>query len=161
MIRLAHALMEFGAPMHKIDEQLAAACDFLSLKAHFVLFNTVIILVFPDPDGALPSRKHFIQRPQGLSLAQLQRAHAVYSAVIHDKISATEGTRQLEDITDHPDSYPALVKVFLAFLAGFVICPMGFSGSLIDGFIAGSLCAFLISVQLLRGGDILFTGIFE
>lgn len=161
VIRLAHALMEFGAPMHKIDEQLAAACEFLSLKAHFVLFNTVIILVFPDPDGALPSRKHFVQRPQGLSLAQLQRAHAVYSAVIHDQISATEGTRQLEDITDHPESYPALVKIFLAFLAGFVICPMGFSGSLADGFIAGSLCAFLITVQLMRGGDILFTGIFE
>ena len=60
IIRLAHALMEFGAPMHKIDEQLAAACDFLSIKAHFVLFNTVIIIVFEDPDGTLPSRKHFI-----------------------------------------------------------------------------------------------------
>lgn len=76
--------MEFGAPMHKIDEQLTAACDFLSIKAHFVLFNTVIILVFEDPDGALHSQKHFIQRPQGLSLEQLQRTHAVYSAVIHD-----------------------------------------------------------------------------
>ena len=94
--------MEFGAPMHKIDEQLAAACDFLSIKAHFVLFNTVIIIVFEDPDGTLPSRKHFIQRPQGLSLAQLQRTHAVYSAVIHDRISAIEGTQQLKQITSHP-----------------------------------------------------------
>lgn len=153
--------MEFGAPMHKIDEQLAAACEFLSIKASFVLFNTVIIMVFEDPDGALPTRKHFIQRPQGLSLAQLQRTHTVYSAVIHDRISAVEGTRQLKEITDHPDTYGFYVKILIAFLAGFAICPMGFSGSFIDGLIAGASSAFLMTVQLLRGGDVLFTGIFE
>lgn len=147
--------------MHKIDEQLHAACEFLSIKAHFVLFNTVIIIVFEDPDGALPSRKHFIQRPQGLSLAQLQRTHAVYSAVIHDKISAIEGTKQLQAITDNPDAYSFPLKVLIAFLAGFAICPMGFSGSFVDALVAGGSSAFLMTVQLLRGGDVLFTGIFE
>jgi uncharacterized membrane protein YjjP (DUF1212 family) len=153
--------MEFGAPMHKIDEQLAAACDFLSIKAHFVLFNTVIILVFEDPDGASPSQKHFIQRPQGLSLEQLQRTHAVYSAVIHDRISATEGARQLKAIMNHRETYGAYVKILFAFLAGFSICPMGFSGSFVDSLVAGASSAFLMVVQLLRGGDVLFIGIFE
>lgn len=147
--------------MHKIDEQLTAACDFLSVKAHFVLFNTVIILVFEDPDGALPSRKHFIQRPQGLSLEQLQRTHAVYSAVIHDRISATEGAKQLKEIMNHPDTYGFCVRIGFAFLAGFAICPMGFSGSFVDSLVAGASSAFLMTVQLLRGGDVLFTGIFE
>jgi len=153
--------MEFGAPMHKIDEQLAAACDFLSIKAHFVLFNTVIILVFEDPDGASPSQKHFIQRPQGLSLEQLQRTHAVYSAVIHDRISAAEGARQLKAIMDHPETCGVYVKILFAFLAGFAICPMGFSGSFVDSLVAGASSTFLMIVQLLRGGDVLFTGIFE
>jgi uncharacterized membrane protein YjjP (DUF1212 family) len=161
IIQLAHALMEFGAPMHKIDEQLTAACDFLSIKAHFVLFNTVIILVFEDPDGASPSQKHFIQRPQGLSLKRLQRTHAVYSAVIHDRISATEGARQLKAIMNHQEMYGIYVKILFAFLAGFAICPMGFSGSFVDSLVAGTSSAFLMIVQLLRGGDVLFTGIFE
>lgn len=147
--------------MHKIDEQLAAACDFLSIKAHFVLFNTVIILVFEDPDGASPSQKHFIQRPQGLSLEQLQRTHAVYSAVIHDRISAMEGARQLKTIMNHRETYGAYVKILFAFLAGFSICPMGFSGSFVDSLVAGASSAFLMIVQLLRGGDVLFIGIFE
>ena len=147
--------------MHKIDEQLTAACDFLSVKAHFVLFNTVIILVFEDADGALPSQKHFIQRPQGLSLEQLQRTHAVYSAVIHDRISATEGARQLKEIMNCRDMYGFHLKVLFAFLAGFAICPMGFSGSFVDSVVAGISSAFLMTVQLLRGGDVLFTGIFE
>jgi uncharacterized membrane protein YjjP (DUF1212 family) len=161
IIRLAHALMEFGAPMHKIDEQLTAACDFLSIKAHFVLFNTVIILVFEDPDGALPCQKHFIQRPQGLSLEQLQRTQAVYSAVIHDRISPTDGAKQLKEIMEHRDTYPFHVKVSFAFLAGFAICPVGFSGSLVDSLVAGACSAFLMAVQLLSGGDALFGGIFE
>lgn len=147
--------------MHKIDEQLTAACDFLSIKAHFVLFNTVIILVFEDPDGASPSQKHFIQRPQGLSLEQLQRTHAVYSAVIHDRISAAEGARQLKAIMNHRETYGVYVKILFAFLAGFAICPMGFSGSFVDSLVAGASSAFLMIVQLLRGGDVLFTGIFE
>jgi uncharacterized membrane protein YjjP (DUF1212 family) len=153
--------MEFGAPMHKIDEQLAAACDFLSIKAHFVLFNTVIILVFEDPDGASPSQKHFIQRPQGLSLEQLQRTHAVYSAVIHDRISAAEGARQLKAIMDHQETCGVYVKILFAFLAGFAICPMGFSGSFVDSLVAGVSSTFLMTLQMLRGGDVLFTGIFE
>ena len=161
IIRLAHALMEFGAPMHKIDEQLAAACDFLSVKAHFVLFNTVIILVFNDPDDASPSRKHFIQRPQGLGLAQLQMTHAVYSAVIHDQISATEGARQLKEIMEQPEIHGFWIKVLIAFLAGFAICPMGFSGSFVDSLVAGTSSGCLMATQLLRGGDVLFMGIFE
>lgn len=153
--------MEFGAPMHKIDEQLAAACDFLSVKAHFVLFNTVIILVFNDPDDASQSRKHFIQRPQGLNLAKLQMTHAVFSAVIHDQISATEGAQQLKEIMEQADIYTPLVKVLLAFLAGFSICAMGFSGCFIDSLVAGGCSGCLMATQLFRGGDILFMGIFE
>jgi len=97
----------------------------------------------------------------GLSLEQLQRTHAVYSAVIHDRISAAEGARQLKAIMNHRETYRVYIKILFAFLAGFAICPMGFSGSFVDGLVAGASSAFLMIVQLLRGGDILFTGIFE
>lgn len=160
-MRLAHALMEYGAPLHKIDEQLAAACEFLALKANFLILNTVVIIVFEDPDGVDPSRKHFIQRPPGLKLARLQKTHAVYSDVINDRISAAEGTRQLKAIKESGPEYGFWATIVLAFLAGFAICAMGFSGSPADALVAGACSAFLISVQLLRGGDVLFAGIFE
>lgn len=153
--------MEFGAPMHKIDEQLAAACEFLCIQAHFVLFNTVIIVVFNDPDDAALSRKHIVQRPHGLSLAQLQKTHKVYSEVIHDRISAAEGTAQLQEIMNAPEVHGFWTKIGIAFLAGFAICPMGFEGSLIDAVVAGGCSACLMLTQLLRGGDVLFQGIFE
>lgn len=147
--------------MHKIDEQLVAACDFLSIKAHFVLFNTVIIAVFDDPDDAAPSRKHIIQKPHGLDLGRLQKTHKIYSDVIHDKITASEGTKLLAEITEGENSYPNWAKITIAFIAGFAICPFGFSGSLIDSFIAGSCSAFLMALELWRNGDALFVNIFE
>lgn len=153
--------MQFGAPMHKIDEQLAAACEFLCIRAHSVLFNRVIIIVFNDFDDACPSRKHIIQRPQGLRLAQLQKTHKCYSEVVHDQISAAAGADLLTTYLKEGEIYSAASKIFIAFLAGFAICPMGFSGSLIDSAVAGICSACLMATQIARGEDVLFTGIFE
>lgn len=153
--------MEFGAPMHKIDEQLAEACDFLCVKAHFVLFNNVIIVVYDDPDDAAPSRKHIVQRPHGLGLAQLQQTHKVYFEVIHDQISATEGIARLNAIKNQDAPWGFYQKVMLAFLAGFSISGMGFSASVVDSLVAGVCSACLMFTQIRRGGDVLFQSIFE
>lgn len=147
--------------MHKIDEQLAAACGFLNIKAHFVLFNTVIIAVFDDPDDAAPSRKHIIQRPHGLDLGRLQKTHKIYSDVIHDEINAAEGTEKLTAILAESNGYGTIPKIAIAFMAGFAICPFGFSGSLIDSLIAGICSACLMELQLWRQKDALFVNIFE
>ena len=160
ILKLAYALMEFGAPMHKIDEQLSHAACFLVVGTHFALLNTVIIVVF-DGDHGEPSHTHFVQQPQGLSLAQLQQAHTVYTQVIHDEISAWEGVHALQHIIDNPETYAIGWKVLLAFFAGFTICPMGFSGSIVDGLVAGGLSALLMIIQVLSERDAGFVGIFE
>lgn len=161
ILKLAHALMEFGAPMHKIDEQLLACADFFQVPSQFVLLNTVIIVVFKHEDGS-HSHTHFIQRPQGLSLAQLRATHAVYTDVVEDQnLTASEGTEQLDHIMKHPQSFGYFWKLWFAFLAGAAIAPMGFSGSIADSLIAGALSCIVQAIQLLGDGDILFVGIME
>lgn len=161
ILKLAHALMEFGAPMHKIDEQLLACADFFRIPSQFVLLNTVIIVVFKREDGS-PSHTHFIQRPQGLSLAQLRETHAVYTKVVEEQIlTAVEGTERLDMIMLHPHSFGYFWKLVFAFIAGGAIAPMGFSGSIADSLIAGALSCVVQAIQLLGDGDILFVGIME
>lgn len=160
LLKLAHALMQFGAPMHKIDEQLSAAAEFFGLEAQFILLNTVIIAVFRGSNGS-PSQTHFIQRSQGLSLAQLRKTHVIYNSVVHDEISAIEGTYQLTYIMNASESIGHFWKVVFAFLAGASICPVGFSGSVADSLVAGSLSGILQWIQLLGDQDVLFVGIFE
>jgi uncharacterized membrane protein YjjP (DUF1212 family) len=153
--------MEFGAPMHKIDEQLVACADFFQVPAQFVLLNTVIIVAFKHEDGS-PSHTHFIQRPQGLSLAQLRETHAVYTQVIDlQDLTASEGTEKLVLIMEHPHAFGYFWKLVFAFLAGAAIAPMGFSGSIADSLVAGGLSCILQAIQLLGEGDILFVGTME
>ena len=161
ILKLAHALMQFGAPMHKIDEQLLACADFFQIEALFVMLNTVIIVIFKhDPDS--PAQTHFIQRPQGLSLAQLRQTHAVYTQVVEKQtLTAIDGIQQLDMIMQHPHAYGYLWKLIFAFTAGGAIAPMGFSGSIADGLISGGLSCIVQAISLLGDGDILFVGTME
>ena len=152
--------MRFGEPMHKIDEQLTAAAEFFGLEAQFILLSTVVIAIFRGSHGS-PSQTHFIQRSQGLSLDHLRRTHIIYHAVVHDEISVTEGIYQLSYIASSSEPVGAFWKVVFAFFAGAAICPIGFSGSVADSLVAGSLSALLQVVQLWGDQDVLFVGIFE
>lgn len=152
--------MQFGEPMHKIDEQLSTAAEFFGLEAQFILLSTVVIAVFRGSHGS-PSQTHFIQRSQGLSLDRLRRTHVIYLAVVHDEISVTEGIYQLSYIASLPEPIGSFWKVVFAFFAGAAICPVGFSGSVADSLVAGSLSALLQVVQLWGDQDVLFVGIFE
>lgn len=153
--------MQFGAPMHKIDEQLLACAHFFQVKAQFVLLNTVVIVIFTHDDGS-PVQTHFIQRPQGLSLSQLRQTHAVYTQVVEKQsLTATDGIAELDRIMQHPHTYGYFWKLLFAFTAGGVIAPMGFSGSIADGLISGSLSCAVQAIQLAGDGDTLFVGTME
>lgn len=153
--------MEFGAPMHKIDEQLLACADFFHIRAQFVLLNTVIVVIFKDEDNT-PQHTHFVQRPQGLSLAQLRQTHAIYTQVIEKQcITVGEGIAQLEMITRHPHGLGYFWKLLFAFIAGGAVAPMGFSGSVADGLVAGGMSCAVEAIQLAGDGDVLFVGIME
>ena len=153
--------MQFGAPMHKIDEQLLACADFFQVRSQFVLLNTVIVVIFKHDDDS-PAQTHFIQRPQGLSLAQLRQTHAVYTQVVEKQtLTPTAGIAQLDMIMQHPHTYGYLWKLMFAFIAGAAIAPMGFSGSVADGLISGGLSCLVQAIQLLGDNDILFVGTME
>jgi uncharacterized membrane protein YjjP (DUF1212 family) len=153
--------MEFGAPMHKIDEQLLACADFFHMRAQFVLLNTVIVVIFKDEDNT-PQHTHFVQRPQGLSLAQLRQTHAIYTQVVEKQcITVSEGIVQLEMITRHPHGLGHCWKLLFAFIAGAAVAPMGFSGSIADSLVAGGMSCAVEAIQLTGDGDVLFVGIME
>lgn len=153
--------MEFGAPMHKIDEQLTACAEFFHLRAQFVLMNTVIIVMFRDDDKS-PQQTHFVQRPQGLSLAQLRQTHNVYSQVVEEQcLEVGEGIHQLEMIVHHPHGLGYFWKLLFAFIAGGAVAPMGFSGSVADGLVAGGMSCVVEAIQLAGDGSVLFVGVME
>ncbi len=59
-MKLAHCLMAFGAPSHRIESQLVAAARILEVDAEFIHLPNLIIVCFGDPETKT-SETHFLR----------------------------------------------------------------------------------------------------
>jgi uncharacterized membrane protein YjjP (DUF1212 family) len=161
LIRLARALMTFGAPSHRIESQLVAAARILEVEADFIHLPGVIICSFGDQDLGR-SETHFVKCGGRLSLGALHKVHLVYRSVVHDEISAKQATDELQVLLDAPPVYPVILRCILAFFLSALICPLAFGGSFIDLWIAG-LSAFVLAVLQLYAAakSALYANVFE
>ncbi|KAH7930731.1 DUF1212-domain-containing protein [Leucogyrophana mollusca] len=147
LLKLARALMTFGAPSHRIESQLVAAARILEVDAEFIHLPSVIICSFGDND-TLTSETHFIKCGGGLSLGSLHKVHIIYRSVVHDEVSARKATQQLEDLLTAKPLYPVWFRCVLSFFLSILICPLAFGGSFLDMWIAGAGAFVLSFLQL-------------
>ncbi|KAI0931784.1 hypothetical protein AcW2_000592 [Taiwanofungus camphoratus] len=142
IIRLAKALLSFGAPSHRIESQLVSASAILNVNAAFVHFPNMIIVSFLDTDTRT-SETHFVRAGGRVALTALHKVHQVYRDVLRDKLSASEGTDHLKEILQARPLYNIYLRCFLAFICASIICVLSFGGSLLDMFISGLSAAVL------------------
>ncbi|KDR83607.1 hypothetical protein GALMADRAFT_54796 [Galerina marginata CBS 339.88] len=161
LLKLARALMTFGAPSHRIESQLVAAAHILEVEAEFIHLPGVIICSYGDQDLGC-SETHFVKCGGRLSLGALHKVHLIYRSVVHDEISAKQATEQLEGLLVAPPPYSIYSRCFLGFCLSALICPLAFGGSFVDMWIAG-LAAFILSFLQLRvaGKSALYANVFE
>lgn len=143
-----------------MEEQLRTAAHFLDIPAEFLHIPNYIFATFGDAESGSDSLQH-VKHPQGLSLGQLRETHTTYLKVISDEISAVEGNVALRAILKQPKPYSKTWMLILAFLAGFVICPSGFDGSVADAVIAGTLSMGLMALQIWGCRSSLYVHLFE
>ncbi|KAG6821590.1 hypothetical protein H0H93_000099 [Arthromyces matolae] len=161
LIKLAKALMTFGAPSHRIESQLIAAARILEVEAEFIHLPGVIICSFGDQDLGC-SETHFIKSGGRLSLGALHKVHLIYRHVVHDEISAKRATHDLEALLTAPPLYSVLFRCFLAFCLSALICPLAFGGSFVDMWIAGASAFILATLQLnVATKSVLYANVFE
>ncbi|PPQ99076.1 hypothetical protein CVT24_003636 [Panaeolus cyanescens] len=161
LLKLARALMTFGAPSHRIESQLVAAARILEVQAEFIHLPGIIICSFGDQDlGGTES--HFVKCGGRLSLGALHKVHLIYRAVVHDEISAKQATEQLEALLQAPPPYSVAFRCFLAFCLSALICPLAFGGSFIDMWVAGAAAILLAYLQLcVAKKSALYANVFE
>lgn len=147
ILRLAKALMTFGAPSHRIESQLEATATVLEVDAEFVHLPSVIIASFGDQDTKT-SDTHFIKANGRLALGKLHNVHQIYRQVVHDEISAEEGTIMLSRLMKERPIYGLKTRCLIAFACCALICPLAFGGSLLDMGVAGVGGAVLCFLQL-------------
>ncbi|RDX51091.1 DUF1212-domain-containing protein [Lentinus brumalis] len=136
LLRLAKALLSFGAPSHRIESQLHAAGEILDVNVAFVHLPNLIMATFMDSDTRT-SETHFVRAGGRVALTKLQKIHVVYRDVLHDKIGVTEACDELKKIIQERPLYSIWVRCGLAFFCASIICVLSFGGSVVDMFISG------------------------
>ena len=147
ILRLARALMYFGAPSHRIESQLVSVSRTLEIDAQFVHMPSIVICSFGDQETKT-SETHFVKAGGRLMLGKLHNVHDVYRSVVRGHMDAKEGSMHLSHLLRSPPLYSIPMRCFFAFLCCFAICPMAFEGSLADAFISGLGGALLCFLQL-------------
>ena len=156
ILKLAKALMTFGAPSHRIESQLSATALVLEVDAQFIHFPS-----FGDMDTRT-SETHFVKAGGGLDLGKLHRVHNVYRAVVHDEMDAAEGSKRIHALLTGPMQYNLWQRMAIAFLCSGIIAPLGFGGSFIDGIASGFLGILLSFLQLhVASKSAMYSNIFE
>jgi len=161
LLKLARALMTFGAPSHRIESQLVAAARILEVLAEFIHLPGIIICSFGEQDLG-SSETHFIKCGGRLSLGALHKVHIIYRSVVHDEVSARQATEHLEALLGAPPPYSKIFRCFLAFSLSSLICPLAFGGSFADMWIAGVAAFILCWLQLhVAEKSALYANVFE
>jgi uncharacterized membrane protein YjjP (DUF1212 family) len=148
LLRLARALLTFGAPSHRIESQLQDCAQILDVKAEFVHIPSLIICSFYDPEFEGPNTQ-LVQVNGALDLGILHQIHLIYRDVVHDEISAKVGTTLLNELLVSKPIYGPYALMTFSFLMSFLICPLAFGGSLLDTSVAG-VGAIIVSFMKFR-----------
>lgn len=161
IIRLAKALLTYGAPSHRIESQLNAAATVLEIEAAFLHMSNVIIVSFGEQETGQTTTK-FVKAIGRLQLGKLHETHSIYKSVAHDEIGAEEGAARLGELLKSPAVYGDWTRCFIAFACAALICPLAFEGSILDMGAAGC-CGFILAFLQLFGTarSPLYANVFE
>ena len=161
ILKLARALMMFGAPTHRIETQIQQTARVLDVNCRCIYLPNLMLLAFGD-DTTHTSETKFIKQAGGLDLTKLTDMHSIYWNVIHDKIGVGEASAQLDELMRRKPLIGRLPMVFIGGFASAFICigPQGFGGSFVDALAAFPLGMFLVYCQSIITTE-LYSNVFE
>ncbi|EIN10410.1 hypothetical protein PUNSTDRAFT_65201 [Punctularia strigosozonata HHB-11173 SS5] len=133
---LCNALFSFGAPQHRIEEQLMAAARILNVRMGVIQLPAIAWIAFPR-QGGLDKSLHIIRCQEGLALGKLHQVHQISRRVMHDEIYASEGRRQIDVLLNSGPEYGLALGIFLQFWISAIICGLAFGGSFLDMWVGG------------------------
>ncbi|KAK4699716.1 hypothetical protein P7C70_g6543, partial [Phenoliferia sp. Uapishka_3] len=161
ILKLAKALMTFGAPSHRLESQLNATAKVLDVDAQFVHIPSVVMASFGDADTHTSETK-FVKASGGLNLGMLHDVHGIYRAVVSDEIGVEEGSIALTRMLQAEPIYNLWQRMIIAAMCAGIIAPLGFGGSFVDALVSGAFGAGLAFLQLHAAKkNAIFSNIFE
>ncbi|KAF9002205.1 hypothetical protein BDQ17DRAFT_551655 [Cyathus striatus] len=160
LLKLTRAMMMFGGPPHRLPAQLQSAARVLDIELNIFYLPDIALLSFDDSSTGTSHIK-MIRQGSSLDLGKLDDAYQLYWKVIHDKLSVSDASIQLDDLMRKKPMYNWWQSMFMGGMCSTAICTVSFSGSFIDALICFPLGALLVAIQILSARNVLYSYVFE
>ncbi|KIY62579.1 DUF1212-domain-containing protein [Cylindrobasidium torrendii FP15055 ss-10] len=160
ILRLARAMMMFGAPSHRLQSQIMGTARVLEVDLALMYLPDIMLISFDDASTGTSSIR-FIRQPAALDLGKLSDAYELYWKVIHDDLSVNDASDQLSHLMKSPKIYPWWLLMIIGGMCSSFITVAAFNGSFLDAVAVWPLGAILLGMQLLAARNELYSNVFE
>lgn len=161
IVKLCKALMDYGAPTHRLEEYLKSTSRVLEIDAQFLYIPGCMLVSFDDSTTHTAEVK-LIRRDQGVDLGKLRDTHQIYKEVVHDQIDVVDAMARLEKVMNRKPKFPIWIRILTHGVAAASVGPFAFQARLIDlpiSFLLGCLLGTLQLVVSQRSD--LYANVFE
>ncbi|KAL9622180.1 MAG: hypothetical protein Q9204_008050 [Flavoplaca sp. TL-2023a] len=161
LMKMCRALMMYGAPTHRLEEQMRMSARVLEIEGQFLYIPGCMIISFDDYRTHTTEVK-IVRTNQAIDLGKLREVHEIYKQTLHDMIGVEEAMDWLETVTLQPQRYNRWIIVVVYGLASACVGPFAFQARPIDlpiAFILGCLLGFM--QLILAPKSELYSNIFE
>ena len=145
LLRLCRALMQFGAPTHRLEEYMKMSARVLEIEGQFLYIPGCMIISFDDP-ATHTTEVQLVRVTQAVDLGKLSDTHDIYKAVVHDQIDAKEGYDKINFVLKRPNKHKRWMLVPVYGCAAAAVGPFAFGARPIDlpiAFLLGCILGFL------------------
>jgi hypothetical protein len=147
---LAQALVTFGAPSHNVESELKSMAEHLGISAEFASLPGHIECAFKQDENNATESFHF-KCTGGIVLGKLNRLHMLYKAIWKQDKSARDATEEIRLLLEEKPLRPTWFKCLATVLSSFLIAPLAFGGSIVDGGIAAVFAGLLFLLRMWVG----------
>lgn len=127
--------------------------ELTNFAAEFVHLPNILIVTIRN-GGTASTRTYFVRARGRIALSRLNAVHHVYRKVLHDKLSAEEGTDRLRELLTSPPVYNLWTRCFFSFTCASILCVLSFGGSFLDMWVSGCCAAVLQYLGLNAGRSV-------
>ncbi|EEB09733.1 DUF1212 family protein [Schizosaccharomyces japonicus yFS275] len=145
ILKLCRGLMIYGAPSHRLEEQLVATARVLEIESQFLYVPGCTLISFGDINTHT-SDMHIVRVNQTIDLGKLKLVHQIYKDVLHDLMSVEEAIKNLDDIFKAKSYFRNWLIIVMYGFASVTILPIAFEGGWLDlplAFVLGVLVGIL------------------
>ncbi|KAF9424999.1 hypothetical protein BGZ94_007934 [Podila epigama] len=135
VLRLARAMIKFGAPSHRLEDAVDHTARTLELNLQCVYLPNLMIVAFTDYETHT-SETHLLKVSAGLNMYKFAQVHQILKMVTHSSMPVEEAIMKLDAINTEKDVIPLWAVLLSYAVASFCTAPMFFKGGWVDAGVA-------------------------